>query len=124
MYEILIEDTFDAAHCLRGYKGSCENLHGHTYRTQVLLRKKSLDEMGMSIDFRKAKEALTETLSQLDHAYLNELPAFETENPSAENIARFIYESMGKAFPGIVYRVIVWETPTSAVSYWKDDSES
>ena len=123
MYEILIEDTFDAAHCLRGYKGNCERLHGHTYKTQVFLRAESLDEQGMSIDFRKVKAGLSETLSELDHNYLNDLPEFKVENPSAENLAKFVYHRMSLAFPGCVHRVMIWETPTSAVSYWKEDGE-
>ncbi|MDO8587844.1 MAG: 6-carboxytetrahydropterin synthase [Armatimonadota bacterium] len=123
MYEILIEDTFDAAHCLRGYQGDCERLHGHTYRAQVFMRTVSLDEQGISIDFRKAKAELTAVLSRLDHTYLNELPDFRDENPSAENLARLIHEGMSCAFPGRVHRVTVWETPNSAVSYWTDAQE-
>ena len=120
MYEITVEDTFDAAHNLRGYPGACERLHGHTYRAQVFLRVESLDEHGMAIDFRRAKNELAAILSGLDHEYLNDLPPFQEANPSAENIARFLYEGMVKAFPGQVHRVTVWETPTSAVSYWQD----
>ncbi|MDO8681894.1 MAG: 6-carboxytetrahydropterin synthase QueD [Armatimonadota bacterium] len=121
MFEILIEDSFDAAHNLRGYQGNCERLHGHTYRTQVFIRGKSLDEQGMSIDFRQAKTELASALAQLDHQYLNDLPLFQVENPSAENLARYIYNAMDKSFPGHVHRVTVWETPTSAASYWKDE---
>jgi 6-pyruvoyltetrahydropterin/6-carboxytetrahydropterin synthase len=120
MYEIMVEDTFDAAHNLRGYSGVCERLHGHTYKTQVFLRVESLDEQGMAIDFRGAKNELASILSGLDHEYLNDLPWFQEANPSAENIARFLYDGMSKAFPGHVHRVTVWETPTSAVSYWQD----
>jgi 6-pyruvoyltetrahydropterin/6-carboxytetrahydropterin synthase len=120
----MIEDTFDAAHCLRGYQGDCERLHGHTYRTQVFMRSSSLDEQGMSIDFRRAKTELATVLSQFDHNYLNELPAFQEDNPSAENIAKAIYDGMSAAFSGRVHRVTVWETPTSAVSYWVDEQDN
>ena len=123
MYEILIEDTFDAAHNLRGYEGDCERLHGHTYRTQVFLHVTSLDEQGMSIDFKKAKAELAAVLSQLDHAYLNDLPAFRDQNPSAENLAKLIHDGMSRIFPGRVHRVTVWETPSSAVTYWSDERE-
>jgi 6-pyruvoyltetrahydropterin/6-carboxytetrahydropterin synthase len=121
MFEILVEDTFDAAHCLRGYPGNCERLHGHTYRAQVFLRAKSLDEYGMSIDFRKAKAEMADVMSKYDHQYLNDLEPFKDENPSAENLAKRIFDGMSAAFPGKVYKVIVWETPTSAVTYWPDE---
>ena len=123
MFEILIEDTFDAAHCLRGYQGDCERLHGHTYRAQVYIRSETLDGQGMSVDFRKAKAELGKALSQLDHSYLNDLPAFQESNPSAENLAKLVYSELSKTFPGQVHRVTVWETPTSAVTYWPDGQE-
>jgi 6-pyruvoyltetrahydropterin/6-carboxytetrahydropterin synthase len=121
MFEVLIEDTFDAAHCLRGYPGNCERLHGHTYRVQVFVRSKSLDDQGMSVDFRKVKAELVSILMVLDHQYLNDLPAFREANPSAENIAKFVHDGMSAGFPGLVHRVTVWETPTSAVTYVPDE---
>ena len=121
MFEVIVEDMFDAAHCLRGYQGNCERLHGHTYRARVYLRSKALDNAGMSIDFRKAKGELETVLSRLDHQYLNDLPPFAEVNPSAENLAKFVYDGMSKSFPGCVHQVTVWETPTSAVTYWPDE---
>jgi 6-pyruvoyltetrahydropterin/6-carboxytetrahydropterin synthase len=77
-----------------------------------------LDKHGMSVDFRNAKTELAGVLSKLDHLYLNELPQFQDVNPSAENLAKFIYEAMAQAFSGKIDRVTVWETATSAVTYW------
>ncbi len=120
MYELTVEDSFDAAHCLRGYFGKCEQLHGHTYKVQASLRKTELNETGISIDFRDVKTALKEIIDFLDHKHLNEVPDFTDTNPSAENIAKFIYNSLKKTFGQSVYRVTVWETPTSSASYFEE----
>jgi 6-pyruvoyltetrahydropterin/6-carboxytetrahydropterin synthase len=120
MFEILVEDKFDAAHCLRGYPGNCEKLHGHTYRAQVLLRTEGTDSIGMAIDFRSAKGELRDVVGYLDHSYLNELPEFSASNPSAENLARYIYAKMSEKFARLVHKVTVWETDTSAASYWEE----
>lgn len=119
MFEILVEEKFDAAHCLRGYPGDCERLHGHTYHVQAFLRTSEQDKVGMAIDFRSVRGELREILSYLDHSYLNELPEFSDSNPSAENLARFIYVKMSEKFAGLVHRVTVWETESSAATYWE-----
>lgn len=123
MFEILVEERFDAAHCLKGYPGNCERLHGHTYRVQVLLRTAEQDKIGMAVDFRSVRGALREILKCLDHSYLNELPEFGLTNPSAENLAKFIYGKMGETFSGILHRVTVWETESAAASYWEERRE-
>jgi len=120
MYEITIEDTFDAAHCLRDYLGTCRNLHGHTYRVSARFRFAELDESGMAIDFRKTKETLRSATDYLDHTYMNELPEFSIQNPTAENIARFIFDRVRAAHPQLV-SVSVWETATSCATYCEDD---
>lgn len=119
MYEISVEDSFDAAHCLRGYSGNCSNLHGHTYRVAVVFRLSKLSEDGLALDFRKAKSTLRTVLAELDHKYLNDLPEFAKDNPSAENLARMVFGKVKEEVPEL-YRVQVWETPTSSVSYTED----
>ncbi|MCL5105024.1 MAG: 6-carboxytetrahydropterin synthase QueD [Armatimonadetes bacterium] len=120
MYEITIDDMFDAAHCLRGYEGKCRQLHGHTYRTQVCFKVSDLEASGIAIDFRAAKSLLRDILDYMDHQYMNELPEFLDQNPTAENIARLIYERMKEKMPE-VQKVSVWETPTSCATYYEDD---
>lgn len=120
MYELTVESQFDSAHNLRGYDGPCEALHGHTYRVQVSYAGNSLDDMGILVDFKRLKSALGEVISYLDHLYLNELPEFQQQNPTAENLARVIYEKMQDIIPGEVTKTTVWETPTSSASYWPD----
>ena len=88
MYEIIVEDTFDSAHCLRGYEGPCERLHGHTYKVQACFKFKELQSSGMAIDFKFAKKALKQITDKLDHTMINELEPFKSINPTAENIAK------------------------------------
>ena len=117
MYELTVEAQFDSAHCLRGYEGACENLHGHTYRVMVSYQGSELDHLGMLVDFKRLKKELGEIVSYLDHHYLNDLPEFREQNPTAENVARFVFEEMRKRLGDGVHRSTVWETPTSAASY-------
>lgn len=120
MYEIAIDDTFDAAHCLRGYEGKCQQLHGHTYRVQAAFRIRELDESGIAVDFRAAKSLLRDILDYMDHQYINELPEFLDQNPTAENIARFVYGRIKHEMPEI-HRVSVWETPNSCATYYENE---
>ncbi len=120
MYEITIEETFDAAHCLRNYEGSCQRLHGHTYKAMARFRFDSLDQSGMAMDFRKAKQSLRAAAHYMDHQYINDLPEFSVQNPTAENIARFIYERIRLEHPQ-VHSVSVWETPTSCATYYEQE---
>ncbi|MBI2843594.1 MAG: 6-carboxytetrahydropterin synthase QueD [Armatimonadetes bacterium] len=120
MFEIFVEEKFDAAHCLRGYPGDCERLHGHTYRVRAFIRIRELGEIGMAVDFRNIRARLRSVLDYLDHTYINELPEFTEVNPSAENLARFIYEKMAEEYSGLLHRVTVWETDSSAATYWEE----
>lgn len=119
MYELTVEAHFDSAHCLRGYEGACENLHGHTYRVMVAYQGSELDHLGMLVDFKRLKKELGEIISQLDHQYLNDLPEFREENPSAEHLAKFVFEEMRRRLGDGIRKATVWETATSAASYWE-----
>ena len=92
-FEVMIERDFSSAHQLRGYKGKCENLHGHNYKVEIYARGAELNNIGLLIDFGDLKKAADEIVRYLDHRNLNELPPFDEElNPSAENIARYFVE--------------------------------
>ena len=119
MYELTVEAQFDSAHCLRGYHGVCENLHGHTYRILIAYQGSELDHLGMLVDFKRLKQELNEVVGDLDHQYLNDLPEFSEMNPTAENIAKLVFEEMRKRLGDGIRRSTVWETPTSAASYWE-----
>ena len=120
MFELTVRDEFSAAHQLRGYEGACENLHGHNWKVEVVVRGSRLNEIGILIDFKELKKALKEILSELDHRHLNEHPAFKDRNPSSENLARFIFERLEEKLAGKpveVFRVTVCETERACASY-------
>ncbi len=117
MFEITVEDSFDAAHCVKNYEGACRRLHGHTYRVRVAFRFADVDSSGMALDFRDAKRALRGVLDYMDHNYINDLPEFQVMNATAENVARFIYTRLKTEFDSI-YCVSVWETATSCATYF------
>ena len=118
MFELTAEDTFDAAHALRGYDGPCENLHGHTWKVQIKLQGKKLNQIGLLEDFKSLKHELKEGLKDFDHKLLNDVKPFDEENPSSENLARHIYKKIKKKKTSLV-KVIVWESATSCASYWE-----
>jgi 6-pyruvoyltetrahydropterin/6-carboxytetrahydropterin synthase len=120
MFELKIEDHFAAAHNLRGYQGACEALHGHNWKVEAVVRTTKLNDIGLAIDFKDVKVALNEILDELDHKYLNDLKAFSLENPSSENIARFIFLELAeklKPFGVSVYKVTAWESEKACASY-------
>lgn len=119
MYELCVESQFDSAHSLRRYDGPCESLHGHTYKVQVYARGQDVDENGVLVDFRRLKTVLANVVSYLDHKYLNELPEFRVQNPTAELIAKLIFERMRQELGATVAKVVVWETPTSSAAYFE-----
>ena len=94
MYEVEIISSFAAAHSLRQYKGKCERLHGHNYRVHVIARSSAPERDGMVIDFSHLKSITNGTLDRLDHRFLNEIKPFYELEPSAENIAAFIFREI------------------------------
>ncbi len=126
MYEIMIEDTFASAHQLRGYNGPCENMHGHTWKVQVFLSGTELDKLGMLYDFKTAKKVLKGVLEEFDHKNLNEVECFKDVNPTAENIARVIFEKVNAlvglvgvphAAPVQIKKTVVWESEKTCATY-------
>jgi len=123
MYEVKIVTQFAAAHRLENFNGKCENLHGHNWKVEVFLAGTTLDHTGLLMDFGVVKARTKEVLAEIDHKYLNELPAFQDRNPSSENLARYLYERLGALFnrDGVkIQRVNVWESDTSCASYYQD----
>jgi 6-pyruvoyltetrahydropterin/6-carboxytetrahydropterin synthase len=121
MFEVTIEETFAAGHALRNYRGKCENVHGHNYRCQVTLEGADLDEIGLLVDFVEVKRVVHSVLDRMDHQWLNEFPPFDKLNPSAENMAKFIYDEVAgglKAREGVrISLVRLWETDTAFATY-------
>ncbi len=118
MYIINVEENFSAAHNLRGYKGQCEELHGHNWKVRVEISGRELDKIGMIVDFRTVKRQLNKLLAGLDHKYLNRVAYFKKVNPTSENIARFIYETLRPKIAGLK-SITVWENSTSSATYYE-----
>ncbi len=123
MYEISVEQHFDAAHFLRGYQGKCEALHGHRFAVVVKVKASMLDDIGLAYDFTALKQHLAEILSRFDHTCLNDVPPFDKINPSSENIATTVYgalQPMLSGAPVSLSSVEVWESPVTHVTYSPD----
>ncbi len=122
MFELMVESTFSAAHQLKGYKGKCERLHGHNWKVQVHVAVERLNEIDIAIDFHELKRLTNEVVSTLDHTVLNEIFPFTEKNPSSENIAKWIYDSMRKKINDEnihLSAVTVWESETSSATYYE-----
>jgi len=123
MFELMVETTFSAAHQLRGYKGKCENFHGHNWKVQVHVAAERLNEIDIGIDFHDLKRYTQEVVGSLDHAFLNEIFPFTEKNPSSENIAKWIYDSLRKKVNSEYVHlsaVTVWESDTASATYYED----
>jgi len=122
-FEVMIERNFSSAHQLRGYKGKCENLHGHNYKIEIYARGGELDNIGLLVDFVELKAAADEVVQYLDHRNINELPPFVELQPSAENLAKYVLERVSARIDDErvrIYKVRCFETPTSVATYQVD----
>ncbi len=97
MYEVIVKTQFSAAHQLKGLEGKFENLHGHNWTAIVVVEAKELDSIEVGIDFVMLKEKVNGILSRLDYHNINEVPPFDQQNPSAENIARWLFHKLADA---------------------------
>jgi 6-pyruvoyltetrahydropterin/6-carboxytetrahydropterin synthase len=123
MYEVTIIKTFSAAHLLAAIGGKCEELHGHNFKVEVTVAALKLNPAGLLIDFREIKEWLKKILDGLDHQHLNELTQFAGINPSSENIAHYICQSLepqAKLSQLKIARIKVWESENAVVTYIPD----
>ena len=123
MYQISVEQDFDAAHFLRGYQGKCEALHGHRFLVVAKLKASAVDDIGIAYDFTELKRNLRDILSGFDHTCLNDVPPFDNINPSSENIAATIYNQLQPKLveaPVTLSCIEVWESPESWVTYSPD----
>jgi 6-pyruvoyltetrahydropterin/6-carboxytetrahydropterin synthase len=124
MYELTVETQFSSAHQLRGYKGKCEKLHGHNWRIQITVSSERLNEIDIVIDFHELKRLVNEVISGLDHSFLNDVFPFTEINPSSENIAKWLYDSIKKKieknYKGInLTSVTVWESESASATYYE-----
>lgn len=122
MFQVSVDETFSAGHALRGYKGKCENPHGHNYKVRVTLAGPELDSIGLLYDFTHLKKIIREVTGGVDHIFLNDQAPFDVTNPSAENLAKYFYDETTRrmnaapAGPRITC-ITIWETDTSSATY-------
>ncbi len=120
MFELTVRGDFSSAHFLRDYAGECKNLHGHTWKIAVTIKAETLNNIGVATDFVELKKQLKVILSRLDHTCLNDLEFFKTNNPTAENLAHYIYNEYKKLImPVVLLKVRVWESEKSDVVYYE-----
>ena len=121
MFEISVDYSFAAGHALRGYKGKCENVHGHNYKVQVTVAGEQLNSAGLLMDFVELRGAIKGLVERLDHRFLNDLTPFDQVNASAENLAKYFCEALEpqvRAHGLRVRAVTVWETDTTSATFY------
>lgn len=120
MFRLRVQNSFSAAHSLRNYNGDCAKLHGHNWRVEIVVAKDSVDDIGISIDFKKAKQILKALVDELDHEHLNDLEDFKEMNATAENLSKYMYDRLSPNFSELgakLEKVIIWETDNNRLEY-------
>lgn len=123
-YTLKVVSDFASAHTLRGYPGACSRMHGHNWKLELEAVASKLDEVGMAVDFKVMKKAVREVTDDLDHYYLNEIAPFDTINPTAENIAAYLYKRLSAVLNNTHFKVstvTLWETERACVRYTEDE---
>jgi 6-pyruvoyltetrahydropterin/6-carboxytetrahydropterin synthase len=119
-YQLKVVTDFASAHTLRDYPGACSRMHGHNWKVELEVVTTQLDSIGMGVDFKVMKHAANEVAEELDHRYLNDLEPFKNINPTAENIAAYLYQEISARINSDsvkVTAVTLWETERACVRY-------
>ena len=120
MFRLVVKKEFSSAHILVGHPGACKRMHGHNWVVEAKVEGEQINKIGMVIDFKDIKNELENIISKLDHQYLNDLQPFIENNPTAENISKYIYKELSKNINTDnikVSEIKLWETSSSAVIY-------
>ena len=123
-YQLKVITEFASAHTLREYPGACSRMHGHNWKVELEAIATKLDEVGMGVDFKKMKKIAREVGDRLDHRYLNELEPFTEINPTAENIAAYLYREISAQLNTDTIKVsavTLWETERACVRYSEEN---
>ena len=117
--EIFKAFTLESAHRLPNVPAEhkCARVHGHSFRVEVHVAGPVDPRLGWVMDFADVKQAFEPLFERLDHRYLNDVPGLE--NPTSENLARWIWRELAPALPGLA-RVVVHETCTSGAVHTGD----
>ena len=137
MYQDRIELIFDAGHRLLKYKGKCESPHGHTFKAEVMLSSEKIDQMGFVVDFVELREKVGQWVDDnWDHAFLvngrddellqalgllkeKRVFVFQDENPTAEVMAKYLYDHIHKMYGDLVSKVRIWESPHQYAEFFR-----
>jgi len=122
-YTLKVVSDFASAHTLRDYPGACSRMHGHNWKVEAEVVATQLDDVGMGIDFKKIKSAVKKLTDVLDHRYLNEIEPFDSINPTAENIAAWLYRGLGEKLNTEhvqVSAITLWETERACVRFTEE----
>lgn len=119
MYKVKVVSEFSAGHFLRGYKGRCENIHGHNWKVEVVVSSSELDSSGLVMDFTELRSKLNKVIEKLDHKLLNDLDYFKSNNPTSEVIAYYIFRRLKEMIPSScrLEEIRVWEKESSCAVY-------
>lgn len=138
MYADRIELVFDAGHRLLKYRGKCETPHGHTFRAEIMLSSQKLNELGFVVDFVELRDRIGEWVDEnWDHAFLlndqdeellralsslseKKLFLFRNVNPTAEAMARHLYDRVRGLYGDMVLKVRIWESPNQYAEYCRE----
>jgi 6-pyruvoyltetrahydropterin/6-carboxytetrahydropterin synthase len=121
MFTVSVETHFQASHGLALLDGSTEALHRHDWLVIVDVSSETLNSMGLVIDFHQLKAQLDNVVSEFDNATLTTVEYFRQNNPSAENIAKYIYEKLEPRLPQgpKLERITVVEEPGCSARFSK-----
>lgn len=124
MFSLKFGSHFDGAHYLANYVGKCSRVHGHRWQVEGQVSGETLSANGLLVDFSDLKAWLKECCDQFDHYLINDLEGFQEGqlNPTAENLAFYIYRQLGgkitRQFDNVYLDYItVWETPNCGATY-------
>jgi 6-pyruvoyltetrahydropterin/6-carboxytetrahydropterin synthase len=99
MYEVTVATRFEATHQVRLYDGQYESPHLHHWRAEAHWVGPELDGMEVLVDFCASRQALENAVADLKGRTLNEVPALREKNPSAEQVARLVYDRLAGRWP-------------------------
>lgn len=120
VYTLTVIVEFAASHIIPGHPGKCQRLHGHNWKAEIQVKARSVNAIGVAVDFQDIKRAAAEPIAALDHYHLNDLPAFQGVSPTAENVAAWLYREIKQRVEsdGVwMDAVTLWETDRSRVEY-------
>jgi len=122
MFSIIVETGFRATHHVRFADGATEAPHAHDWRIRVTVRRATLDEVGMVSDFDHVRSLLSQAVRSFENADLNVDPALSGRNPTAEVVAKAIFDSLMRLRLTGIHRVEVTEAPGCVAVFDADAS--